>query len=339
MQKPRTVTQPAELLPYLFAAWPDAKKKQVRTWLKHQAVLVNGRVITQFNHPLKPGDTVGIRTDRYAAPDTVIAAGIKVHFEDDALIVIDKPADLLTIASEAEQEKTAYFQLTGYLRAGDPRARERVWIVHRLDRETSGVMVFAKTPEAKSTLQTGWDKAEKRYQAVVEGSLPNDKGVFRSWLDETNPFRVFSVPRGAATRHAVTHYRVLERTRGRTLVELTLETGRRHQIRVHLADAGCPVIGDTKYGAKTNPAKRLALHSWALGFPHPVTGRQLRFESPLPAELARLVRGERTQRTPQSRGTKKTSERAPSPITPIPPIPPILPISQKSPDTPPRCDR
>jgi 23S rRNA pseudouridine1911/1915/1917 synthase len=288
MHKPRTVDQPAELLPFLFASWPSTKKKQVRTWLKHQAVLVNGRVVTQFNHPLKPGDVVVIRSDRYAAPDTVIAAGIKVHFEDATLIVIDKPPDLLTIASEAEQEKTAYFQLTDYLRTAS-RARERVWIVHRLDRETSGLMVFTKTPEAKSILQTGWDEVEKRYQAVVEGSLPNDKGTFESWLNETNPFKVFSVPRSTTTRHAVTHYRVLKRNRGRTLVELTLQTGRRHQIRVHLADAGCPVVGDTKYGAKTNPAKRLGLHAWALRFPHPVTHQGLHFESPLPAELARLV--------------------------------------------------
>ncbi|MEP6672244.1 MAG: RluA family pseudouridine synthase [Chthoniobacter sp.] len=289
MYKPRTVDQPAELLPYLFAAWPTAKKKQVRTWLKHQAVMVNGRAITQFNHPLKPGDVVAIRSDRFATPGTIVGDDMKVQFEDASLIVIEKPEDLLTIASEAEQEKTAYFQLTDYLRGGDERARERIWIVHRLDRETSGVMVFAKTPEAKTILQTGWDKAEKCYQAVVEGNLPDDKGIFRSFLDETNPFKVFSVPRNPNTRHAVTHYRVLKRNRGRTLVQLTLETGRRHQIRVHLADAGCPVVGDAKYGAKTDPAKRLGLHAWTLRFLHPVTKEEMRFESPLPAELARLV--------------------------------------------------
>jgi len=289
MYKPRTVSQPAELLPYLFASWPSVKKKQVRIWLKHQAVLVNGQVVTQFNHALKPGDVVAICSGRYAAPGAVVAGGIKVQFEDAALIVIEKPADLLTVATEAEQEKTVYFRLTDYLRGGNPRAQERVWIVHRLDRETSGLMVFAKTPEAKSALQTGWDEAEKRYQAVVEGLLPNDKGTFQSWFDETNPFKVFSVPRGTGTRHAVTHYRVLKRTKMRTLVELSLETGRRHQIRVHLADAGCPVVGDSKYGAKSNPAKRLALHSCILGFPHPVTHEELRFESSLPAELARLV--------------------------------------------------
>ena len=289
MHKPRTVEQPAELLRYLFAEWPHEKKKQVRTWLKHGAVLVNGRIMTQFNHPLRVGDTVAIRSDRYAPPETIITGGIKIHFEDATLLIIDKPANLLSIASEAEQEKTAYFLLTEYLRGGDPNARERIWIVHRLDRETSGLMVFAKTPEAKATLQQHWDKFEKHYLAVVEDHLDEEKGVFNSWLDENSPFKVFSVPRNDTTRHAITRYKVLKSGRGRSLVELSLETGRRHQIRVHLSDAGCPVVGDKKYGAKTDPAKRLGLHSSSLRFLHPVTQKELRFDSPLPKELSRLV--------------------------------------------------
>jgi 23S rRNA pseudouridine1911/1915/1917 synthase len=214
---------------------------------------------------------------------------MKVYYEDAALIVIDKPENLLSIASEAEQEKTAYFQLTEYVRLSHQHARDRVWIVHRLDRETSGLMIFAKTVEAKETLQGGWDQAEKRYEAIVEGRLRAESGVFDSHLDETNPYRVHSAPASELTRHAVTHYRVLAHHRGRSLVELTLETGRRHQIRVHLADAGCPIIGDKKYGAKSDPAKRLGLHACALRFPHPVTGVEMRFASPLPRELARLV--------------------------------------------------
>ncbi len=285
----RTVTEAAELLTYLFAAWPEQKKKQVRTWLKFQAVLVNGRAITQFNHPLKAGDVVSIRTDRYAIPKTTMASGMKIYFEDASLIVIDKPENLLSIASEAEQEKTAYFQLTEYLKNARTREQERVWIVHRLDRETSGLMVFAKTAHAKYTLQEGWQKAEKQYEAVVEGRRLDDQGVFESDLDETNPFKVFSAPASDRTRHAVTHYRVLKRSKTRTLVELTLDTGRRHQIRVHLSDAGCPIIGDKKYGAKSDPAKRLGLHSCALRFPHPTTGETLSFQSPLPKDLARLV--------------------------------------------------
>jgi 23S rRNA pseudouridine1911/1915/1917 synthase len=288
MPKPATVTEPSELLSFLFASWPDLKKKQIRQWLKYQAVTVNGRPVSQFDHLLQRGDVVAIRQDRFAVPKTTLAKGMKVYFEDATIIVIDKPEGLLSIASEAEQEKTAYFQLTDYVRMGRPDSKARIWIVHRLDRETSGLMVFAKTIEAKEKLQSGWEDIEKRYEAIVEGRLPEQKGTFESDLDETNPYRVRSAPRSAATRHAVTHYRVLTSKNNRSLVALTLQTGRRHQIRVHLADAGCPIIGDKKYGARTDPAQRLGLHSCGLSFPHPVTGKEMSFESPIPKDLARL---------------------------------------------------
>ena len=294
MPKPSTVSAPAELLAYLFATWPEEKKKQIRTWLKFQAVTVNGRPVSQFDHPLKKGDVVAVRTDRFAVPKTKLGGGMKVFFEDAHLMVIDKPSGLLSIASEAEPEKTAYFQLTEYLRHGNARAKERVWIVHRLDRETSGLMVFAKTPLVKETLQKSWDTFEKRYEAVVEGKLPAEQGTFKSDLDETNPYKVRSAPRSDATRHAVTHYRVLAKSTWRSLVELTLETGRRHQIRVQLADVGCPIVGDEKYGAKSDPAGRLGLHSCMLKFSHPVTREEMRFESPLPKDLAALVRAPRS---------------------------------------------
>jgi 23S rRNA pseudouridine1911/1915/1917 synthase len=277
------------LLAYCFEAWPELKKKQIRTWLKFQAITVNGRPISQFNHPLEPGDVVAVRNDRYAAPRSLVGSGIRVFFEDADIIVIDKPPNLLSIASEAERERTAYHQLTDHVRGGNPMARARVWIVHRLDKETSGLMVFAKTPESKEILQSRWDDAEKRYEAVVEGRLRESSGIFESDLDETNPYKVFSVARSENTRHAVTHFRVLASIPNRSLVELTLETGRRHQIRVQLAEAGCPIIGDKKYGAKSNPAKRLGLHSSALRFPHPVTGKDMVFTCPLPKDLARLV--------------------------------------------------
>ncbi len=295
MPKPITVREPSPLLATLFAEWPQEKKKQIRTWLKFQAVTVNGRPVSQFDHPLKKGDVVAVRTDRFAVPKTKLGGGMKVFFEDAHLIVIDKPSGLLSIASEAEPEKTAYFQLTVYLRLGNPRAKERVWIVHRLDRETSGLMVFAKTPLVKETLQKSWDTFEKRYEAVVEGRLAAESGTFESDLDESNPYRVFSAKRSDLTRHAVTHWRVLAKSTWRSLVELTLETGRRHQIRVQLADAGCPIVGDEKYGAKSDPAGRLGLHSCMLKFSHPVTREEMRFESPLPKDLAALVRAPRSE--------------------------------------------
>ena len=284
-----TVTHSGPLLASLFSAWPEQKKKQIRTWLKFQAITVNGRPVSQFDHPLKPGDTVAVRSDRFAAPKTRLSSGLKIYFEDAHLMVVEKPEGLLSISSPAEPEKTAYFQLTAYLRHKHPRSRERVWIVHRLDRETSGLMVFAKTAPTKEGLQSRWDTFEKRYEAVVEGRLPAREGVLASDLDESNPHHVHVRPKSPRTRHAVTRYRVLQASPKFSLVELTLETGRRHQIRVQLAHAGCPVVGDEKYEAKTNPAGRLGLHACFLRFRHPVTGEELRFTSPLPKSLARLV--------------------------------------------------
>jgi 23S rRNA pseudouridine1911/1915/1917 synthase len=286
MTKPIRVAHSGELLAFLFAAWPETKKSKVRNWLKHQSVLVNGEPVTQFNHPLKPGDEIGIRPVRYAAPRTPISAGIKAWYEDKDVIVIDKPPDLLSIASNAEEERTAYFLLTDYLRGNRPKGRERVWIVHRLDKETSGLMVFAKTPEAKEFLQGKWDTIEKHYEAIVEGHLRKKEGTLTCDLDERSRFKVYVAHASEHTRHAITHYTVLaENSRG-SLVQLRLETGRRHQIRVQLAAEGCPIIGDEKYEAKTNPASRLGLHATFLKFPHPVTGATLQFISPMPKDLA-----------------------------------------------------
>ena len=289
MPKPWKATKSGPLLNSLFAAWPTEKKKQIRTWLKFQAITVNGRPVSQFDHPLKPGDQVAVRTDRFATPKTRLPSGLKIYFEDAHLLVVEKPEGLLSISSPAEPEKTAYFQLTEYLRQKHPRSRERVWIVHRLDRETSGLMVFAKTAPAKEVLQSNWDTFEKRYEAVVEGRLPAQAGVLESDLDESNPHHVAVRPKSERTRHAITRYRILKTSPQRSLVELTLKTGRRHQIRVQLAHAGCPVVGDEKYGAKSDPAGRLGLHACFLRFRHPVTGAELRFTSPLPKPLARLV--------------------------------------------------
>jgi len=289
MSNTRIVEAPTPLLAFLFAAWPETKKKQVREWLKFGAVAVNDRIVTQFDHPLKPGDQVTLHRRGMAAPETKITGGIRIRHEDADLLVIEKPAGLLSIASAAEDEKTAYALLTNHVRRGHPRGRERVWIVHRLDRETSGVMVFAKNEAAKIALQKSWDAAEKKYFAVVEGTPPHDSGTLEAWLDESNPLKVYVGGSGPQMRHATLHYRVAKKGKATTLLEVTLETGRRNQIRVQLAHAGCPIVGDKKYGAQTNPSKRVALHACSLRFPHPTTQKPLRFESPLPGEMGSLL--------------------------------------------------
>ena len=289
MPPSRTVSQASELLVYLFEAWPEAKKKQVRSWLKFGSVTVNGRVITQFDHPLKPGDQVAIRPKTFAAPETKLTGGIRMRHEDADIIVIEKPDGLLSIASPSEPEKTAYAFLTDHVRRGNRLRRERVWVVHRLDRETSGLMIFAKNETAKRVLQENWDDVEKKYLAVVEGAPPGESGLLDSHLDESNPLKVYVTAPGSDTRHALTRYRVMKKGKATTLVELKLETGRRHQIRVQLAEASCPIVGDGKYGAETNPIKRIALHAASLRFVHPVTHEKMRFDSPLPGDLGRLV--------------------------------------------------
>lgn len=276
MAESRDVQAPGGLLEFLFQAWPETKKKQIRLYLKHRIVSVNGRTVTRFDHPLQPGDRVALHDRTAVTANTSLSSGLKIVHEDAEIIVIEKPAGLLTMASEGERDKTAYFQVTHYLRKGG-RTRDRVWIVHRLDRETSGLLVLAKTEKAKYFLQDHWEKAEKKYQAMVEGAPPAEHGTLISYLNEENPLRVLAVPAGEGARRAVTHYRVVQKNAKRSLVELVLETGRRHQLRVQLSEAGCPIVGDEKYGAAR--AERMALHACELSFPHPLDGRMMRFRS------------------------------------------------------------
>ena len=284
-----TVEHATGLLAFLCACRPEVKRTRVRQWLKYGSIHVNGRPVTRSNHPLQTGDVVSICVKGEVRGEGLLPPGMKVLFEDTLLIVIEKPENLLSMASAKERDRTAYAFLTSYVRRGDPQSSARVWIVHRLDRETSGLMVFAKTKAAKRALQAHWDETTKRYLAVVEGSPPADRGVLSSHLDESRPFKVHSARPSERTRHAVTHYRVVKRIATCALLELTPETGRRNQLRVHLADARCPIIGDHKYEARTNPARRLGLHAASLQFKHPSSGDLLRFESPLPQDLARLL--------------------------------------------------
>lgn len=287
------VGHPAALLQFLQEHWSDLRRKTLQEWLRHRRVTVNGELVTRYNHPLRVGDTVAIGREAATPGRARLGSGLRICLEDEHLIVIDKPAGLLSMASERERDRTAFAQLMNHVRRGNPRSRARVFIVHRLDKETSGLMVFARTESAKQTLQEGWQQVTKRYLAIVEGRLPCAAGRIESHLDESDPFRVRSLERASAgTRPATTEYRVLREGSRSSLVALTLVTGRRHQIRAHLAGLGCPIQGDPRYGAATNPARRLALHAAELVIPHPVDGRILRFESPLPSELAACVEGE-----------------------------------------------
>jgi 23S rRNA pseudouridine1911/1915/1917 synthase len=207
---------------------------------------------------------------------------MEIVFEDPSVIVIEKPAGLLTMSTEKEKSKTAYAELRAYLNSKRPP--EKLFIVHRLDREASGLLVFAKSPEAKERLQDQFKdhSAGRRYVAVVEGVVTQNEFTLRSYLAENKAYRVYSTPNKNDGSLAITHVRVLTRKRKSTVLEVRLETGKKHQIRVHLAERRHPIVGDKSYGSVNNPIRRLALHGAHLAFKHPISGKPMAFDSPYP---------------------------------------------------------
>ena len=305
------VSQDAFLLEYLFQLFPDQSRTGVKNMLSKGRILVNGESQTAFDLPLKKGDRITVlskgisiaRATRNDARSEVEKAGVQILFEDENYIVVDKPSGMLTVAT-GKEKKTLYALLNAYIKVNarmqrkedllsgrEPdRSTAKIWIVHRLDRGTSGVLVFAKNERAKDILQSKWKDlvAERKYIAWLEGKLEKERGAIQSWLVE-NPksLKMNSFQNEVKDGQlAITHYKQLGAfRRGHNLytqVEFSLETGRKNQIRVHAADIGHPIAGDQKYGAQTDPVRRLALHASTLVFRHPFTGKIVKTHSPLP---------------------------------------------------------
>ena len=215
--------------------------------------------------------------------------GLAIIHEDAQIIAVNKPAGLLTVATEREATRTAYFILTDYVRKGCPKSRNRVFIVHRLDRETSGVLVFAKNDHAKRRLQDDWENTRKKYLAVVHGRVRNRTDTISTRLEEVSVHSVRTTGDPRRGRAAQTAYTVLKQTVRMALLEVDLLTGRKHQIRVHLAEAGHPVVGDKKYGMADDKHSRLALHALSISFAHPATGARLTLEAAPPPYFESLV--------------------------------------------------
>ena len=275
-----------ELLSYLISPPLGLSRKQAKDLIRFGDVTVESKARIRHDTRLEPGDVVTI-APAVAKRGAALEHGLRIIHLDDAIIVIDKPAGLLSMGSDREKQRTAHRILNEHLKRRTRSRRQQAFIVHRLDRETSGLMLYARSESAQAARQRNWKSVTKKYLAVVKGVPPNAQGTLTDHLVESKSFLVHRVDKGGQL--AITHYRVLRTLVDKSLLELTLETGRKHQLRVQLATLGHPIVGDRRYGANDRSETRLALHSCQLTFRHPVSGESMEFRSPLPTLLDALV--------------------------------------------------
>ena len=279
------------LLEFVEEMAKDSSRTDVKSWLKHGQIMLNGEVTTAFDAPVSPGAEVKINTSRQFV--RLKHPRLKLLYEDDDVIVIEKGYGLLSVGIPNPSKKkieSAYDIIRDYLKRKDPR--NKLFVVHRLDRDTSGVMMFAKTEEAQETLRHNWNNyvLERLYVALLEGFVKNDEGVVKSRLTENSQFKVYSTQNEDEGKLAVTRYKVIGRGHGLSLAEFTLDTGRKNQIRVHASEIGHPISGDRKYGAQHSRLGRLCLHAKTLRFAHPITRKDMYFESPVPHGFYKAIR-------------------------------------------------
>lgn len=277
----------------------SASKTTVRKLIKGFRVAVEGEVQVRPDHQVNEGQAIEVLPSSKEKSKTspkgtkglkrVKHPPFKILLEDDNIIVVDKPAGLLSIATDKEKLKTLYRMVSDYVKASATEAR-LIFIVHRLDRDASGVMVFAKDEPSKRKLQKDWAGAEKIYHAVVEGHPKQAEGTIKNWLCENTARIVYVCNKEAkGAQEAVTHYKTIKSNGPHSLLEVRIESGRKHQIRVHMAHMDCPIVGDDIYGATKTQGKAIALHSHSLSFDHPVTGKRITIVSPLPTRFRGLV--------------------------------------------------
>ena len=276
------------LMQFLLQNLRHKSRDNVKSLLRNKQVLVNGEPVTQFNHELKAGDQVAVRAERKA--DGIVARNMRIVFEDEHIIVIDKNAGLLSMASDNEKYLTAYNILSNYVKQQKPS--NRIFIVHRLDRDTSGLMMFARSEKVQSLLQRDWkhNVTARTYVALVEGEVTEPEGTVKSYIYESKALVMHSTRNPEKGDLAITRFRKLKSNKDYTLLEIMLETGKKNQIRLHMQELGHSIAGDKKYGATTSPIGRLGLHASVLAFIHPVTGKEMRFESKVPAKFRRMVK-------------------------------------------------
>lgn len=279
-----TVKENAPLLEYLINNVSESRSK-LKATLQGRGIAVNGRMVTQFDYQLKAGDKIII--SRHKKQNQFKSRYVKIVYEDRWLVVVEKNIGILSMAAGHSSLNVKSVLDDYFLKS---RQKCRAHVVHRLDRDTSGLMVYAKDIETEQILEHNWHQIvyDRRYVAVVSGEMEQDNGTIANWLKDNKAYITYSSPTDNGGKYAVTHFQVLNRTTEHSLVEYKLETGRKNQIRVHSADMGHPVCGDVKYGNGDDPLHRLCLHAYMLCFTHPVTGEPMEFSTPIPTAFRSL---------------------------------------------------
>ena len=275
------VREESELMAFMLAKMGGMSRTSVKSLLSHRQVMVNGKIVTQFNFPLKVSDKVTINSSR--GNTELSHPKLKILYEDNDLIVVEKHEGLLTVSSGRGDETTAFSILKNYVKRSSPQ--NRIFVVHRLDRETSGVIMFAKSRDIQLALQENWHNVvtQRKYVALVEGKVEKNADTIITWLKE-NPksLKIHSSTTDNGGQQAITHYRTIKSNENFSLLEIQLETGRKNQIRVHLQTLGHPIMGDKKYGSQFSNIGRVGLHARTLAFIHPTTGKELKIECSVP---------------------------------------------------------
>ena len=280
------IDREAPLLEWMLSALPSSKTK-IKAILQGHGIKVDGKQVTQFDFPLKPGMNVSVSKSK--KNDTFKSRYVNIVYEDRWLVVIEKKIGILSMAAghsslNVKSVLDDYFKRT--------RQKCTAHVVHRLDRDTSGLMIYAKDMQTEQLLERDWHGTvfDRRYVAVVSGEMEEDEGTIANWLKDNAAYVTYSSPVDNGGKYAVTHFHTLKRTTEHSLVEFRLETGRKNQIRVHTSDMGHPICGDIKYGNGDDPLHRLCLHAYVLCFYHPVTGKPMEFETPIPAQFRSLFK-------------------------------------------------
>lgn len=282
------VTQSCELLDFLIEKEVRKSRNAIKSLLAHKQIKVNDKIVTQYNQELNIGDRVSVMKFDQSRKEKRLK-GLKIVFEDDDIIVVDKEAGFLSVSTDKEKLRTVYGALNEYVKKKNKNAR--VFVLHRLDREASGLMIFARSSELQDMFQKNWNNIVKEYiyTAVLEGCPESKEDTIVSWLTENKNFVMMSSTFDNGGLRSVTDYKVVKSVGRYSLVDFDLETRRKNQLRVQMQSIGHPVVGDKKYGAPSNPIKRVALHVRELMMKHPGTGQMLEFKSTVPKVMQQLV--------------------------------------------------